>query len=71
MWMVPTPPSAAPMTVEFSSDFYGGDEVEVIADGGFVGADLGPFIADEVDALGGLEGGFNVGDDGRILRGRV
>ena len=41
--------------------FDGGDEVEIVADGGLVGAQLRPLVADEADALGGGEAGFDAG----------
>ncbi len=44
-----------------------GDEVEIVADGGLVGADLGPLVADETDALGGREAGFNLRDESRVI----
>ena len=39
-----------------------GDEVEVIAHGDLVGAEPGPFVANEADAFGGAEEGFGIAD---------
>ena len=44
-----------------------GDEVEIVADGGFVGADLGPLVADEADALRRGEGVFEVRGESGVV----
>ena len=51
--------------------FDGGSEIEIVADGGLVGADLGPLVADEADALGGGEAGFNCGQEFGVAGGGV
>ena len=51
--------------------FDGGDQVEIVADGGLVGAHLRPLVADEADALGGGEAGFDLSHQGRVNAGRI
>src|ERR1039458_3802624 len=51
--------------------FDGAHEVEIVADGSLVGADLSPLVSDQVDALGGSEAGFHAGHESRVDAGRV
>ena len=57
--MESTPPTSGADNLGVGIGFDSGDQVEIVADGGLVGAELGPLVADKADALGGGEAGFN------------
>ena len=50
---------------------YSGNEVEVVAHGGLVGAKLGPFVADETDPLRWVEPIFHVRNKVCVKRRRI